>query len=91
MELLPIGSVVLLEEADKRLMIYGIMQENADDGNVYDYIGCLYPEGNIGVEYNYLFNHIDIAKVDFIGFADAEFQVFRKELSDSLEEEETFK
>ena len=87
MELLPIGSVVLLEEAEKRLMIYGVLQENEEDGKTYDYIGCLYPEGNIGVEYNYLFNHQDIAKVDFIGFADAEFQMFRKELSDSLQEE----
>ncbi|MFB3169768.1 DUF4176 domain-containing protein [Neobacillus sp. 179-C4.2 HS] len=31
MELLPIGSVVLLQGADKRLMIYGVKQINEED------------------------------------------------------------
>jgi len=85
MDLLPIGSVILLKGADKRLMIYGIKQFNEDDGNEYDYIGCLYPEGNIGVEYNYLFNHEDVERVDFIGFMDSEFQMFRDSLQKELE------
>ena len=84
--LLPIGSVVLLKEAEKRLMIYGIKQINEADGKVYDYIACLYPEGNIGEEYNYLFNHDDIEKVDFIGYVDAEFQLFRETLAKELAE-----
>jgi hypothetical protein len=87
MELLPIGSVVLLKEGEKRLMIYGIKQVYGEDNQIYDYIGCLYPEGNIGEEYNYLFNHEDIERVDFVGFVDAEFQLFRQQLAKELEKE----
>jgi len=74
-ELLPVGSVVLLKNGEKRLMIDGIKQINADDdgGNKeYDYIGVLYPEGRIGGEFQYLFNHEDIAQVFFRGFEDEE-------------------
>ena len=46
-ELLPIGSVVLLNEGTKKLMIYGVMQSDTEN-NQYDYVGVLYPEGNIG-------------------------------------------
>lgn len=93
MNLLPIGSVVLLKEADKRLMIYGIKQVNGEDGKIYDYIGCLYPEGSIDAEYTFLFQHEDIEKVDFVGYMDSEFQIFREALKQELEkqEEETFK
>jgi hypothetical protein len=87
--LLPAGSVVLLEEAEKRLMIYGIMQNNPDDGKQYDYIACLYPEGFIGREHNYLFNHEDIAKIEFVGFIDSEQQLFRSRLYEWLEEQNT--
>lgn len=88
MNLLPIGSVVLLKEADKRLMIYGVKQVNNEDGTIYDYIGCLYPEGNIDAEYNFLFQHKDIEKVEFVGYMDAEFQVFRQALKKQLETEQ---
>ncbi len=94
MNLLPIGSVVLLKEADKRLMIYGIKQMSGEEGKVYDYIGCLYPEGSIDAEYTFLFQHDDIEKVDFVGYMDTEYQVFREALKKELaaqEEEETFK
>jgi hypothetical protein len=84
----PIGSVVLLEGGDKRLMIYGIMQINPQDNRQYDYIGCLYPEGFIGSEHNYLFNNDDIKKVDFVGYIDAEQQAFRVRLDEAFGEPE---
>lgn len=86
MNLLPIGSVVLLKEAEKRLMIYGIKQFNNEDGQMYDYIACLYPEGNIGEKYNYLFNHESIEKIDFLGYVDAEFQTFRTALTQQIDD-----
>ena len=76
-KLLPICSVILLEDANKRMMIIGIMQQSQENGTLFDYLACLYPEGFIDSEHLYMFNHEDIASVDFIGFADAEFQVFR--------------
>ncbi len=68
-ELLPIGSVVMLKHAEKPLMIYGIKQLDTENPDVeYDYIGVLYPEGNIGSNFQYLFNHQDISKVLFTGY-----------------------
>jgi len=82
--LLPIGSVVLLNDAEKRLMVNGWYPE-AQDVKTYEYMGCFYPEGFIDVEHIFLFNHEDIDKVDYVGFADAEFQMFAKRVSDELE------
>ena len=71
-ELLPIGSVVLLKNATKRLMIFGVGQTDKTDDVDYDYIGVMYPEGNMGDGTQYLFNHSDIDRVDFRGLDDAE-------------------
>lgn len=76
---LPIGSVVQLQGGTKRVMIYGRNQQQIDTDQVWDYIACLYPEGNISEEYMYLFNHEQIEKVYFIGFQDTEEFEFRKE------------
>ena len=56
-ELLPIGSVVLLKEGKKKLMTFGVKQTDANTKKEYDYIGVLYPEGNIGDGGQFLFNH----------------------------------
>ena len=50
---LPIGSVVKLKNGQKRLMITGFLQmEQGEDGkkNIWDYSGCLYPEGMLTSE-----------------------------------------
>jgi hypothetical protein len=72
---LPLGSIVLLEGGEKRIMIYGRRQKAESDGVIWDYVACLYPEGNVSDEYTYLFNHEQIERVFFIGFQeDEEFQ-----------------
>lgn len=72
-DLLPIGSIVLLKDGEKRLMVCGIKQTNAGgDGQEYDYLGVLYPEGHIGEQFQYLFNHADIDNVVFRGYEDKE-------------------
>ena len=43
----PLGSVVLLKNGTKRVMIYGRKQILASTGELFDYVACLYPEGNI--------------------------------------------
>ncbi|HWQ79791.1 MAG TPA: DUF4176 domain-containing protein [Anaerovoracaceae bacterium] len=82
-ELLPIGSVVRMLGGEKRLMIFGVKQSDESQGTSeeYDYIGVMYPEGNIGSEYQFLFNHEDIVEVFFRGFEDEERQNFLKQLS----------
>lgn len=58
-KLLPIGSIVLLQGGKKRLMIYGIKQTDITTGTEYDYIGVCYPEGNLGEDGHFFFNHSD--------------------------------
>ena len=45
-------------------------------GKVYDFIGCLYPEGFLNAESFFMFDMADIAKVDFVGFVDTESQIY---------------
>lgn len=87
-KLLPIGSVVLVKDCEKRLMIYGIKQKNKEDNEVYDYVACGYPEGNISAEYNYVFNHESIEKIEFIGFINSELQEFRAVLNENVFQED---
>ena len=61
--LLPVGSVVLLQQGKHRVMIIGYCQKLiSQPEQVYDYVGCLFPEGYINAEQNYLFNREQIAK-----------------------------
>ena len=88
--LLPIGSVVALKNGKKRLMIFGIVQDLEDDeegkNGAYDYVGVPYPEGNMGQEFQYMFNHSDIDLVFFRGFEDIERQEFIERLSNYFKE-----
>ena len=88
LNLLPIGSVVLLNNGEKRLMIIGVIQTDPADNKQYDYLACLYPEGFAGPEHNYLFNHDDIQRVDAEGLADEEHQTFRAQLAELLRDQE---
>ena len=83
--LLPIGSVVLLEGAEKRLMICGRLQTDVSTGKTYDYSGCLYPEGVLDSKEFYMFNNENIKKLFFIGFQDGEEIVFKKFLEEQRE------
>ena len=69
---LPIGSVVLLKNGTKRVMIYGRKQIHIETGKEWDYLACLYPKGNINEEFMYLFNHDQIDKVYYLGYRDDE-------------------
>lgn len=76
-DLMPIGSVVLLKGGEKRLMICGRVVANASENAIYDYVGCLYPEGVVNSDNLYFFNHDAIAEIYFIGFQDREEMEFR--------------
>ena len=75
-DLLPVGSVVLLRDATKKLMIIGILQVKPGEDKIYDYLGVLYPEGYIGEENNFLFSHEDINDVIFKGYENSEREAF---------------
>ena len=78
---LPNGTVVLLKGGEKKIMIYGRRQKRVNDEHEYEYIACLYPEGNINEDYMYLFNHEDIERVVFRGYSDAEEEAFIETLN----------
>ena len=42
---LPIGTVVMLVGGSKKVMITGYRSKNADADKVFDYNGCVFPEG----------------------------------------------
>ena len=78
---LPIGTVVMLEGGKKRVMITGFLTSSNNDKNiVYDYSGCLYPEGILSSEQTLVFNHDKIKEVHFIGFMDNEEKKFKEKL-----------
>ena len=84
---LPLGSVVLLNGGEKTVMIYGRRQISVADGELYDYVSCLFPEGNIGDAYTYLFNHDQIREVLFRGFENEDEALFLKEILSADESE----
>lgn len=85
-ELLPIGSVVLLKNAQKRLMVFGVGQTNETDNIDYDYIGVMYPEGNMGDGSQFLFNHSDIDQIVFRGYEDEEREKFVNAIQEMYDE-----
>lgn len=85
--LLPNGSVVLLNDGKKRIMIYGRVQKSNDSGKLFDYAGCFYPEGIMNTSEVMLFNHEDIKTLFFIGFQDPEEFAFRQVLNEFYEKE----
>ncbi len=90
---LPIGTVVLLKEGTKEVMItsYCIIP-NGDiydksgkiegANQMYDYGACLYPEGEFNSKQVIAFNHDQIQRICFKGY-ETEMQ---KELSEKVKE-----
>jgi len=82
---LPIGSIVLLKGASKRLMITGFCVTPTNENNkMYDYSGCLYPEGIISNEQTALFNHDQIEQIFALGYSDEEETKFKTKLNELL-------
>ena len=78
---LPVGSIVLLTGGTKRLMITGYcMQTQEKPGVIYDYSGCIFPEGVIRSDITSVFNHDQIVRIDFTGFSDDESKKFLEKL-----------
>lgn len=61
----PIGIVVILQEGKWPLMIYGrkAKPNRKTEQPLYDYLGCLYPQGDLGKKHRFYFQHEDIDRV----------------------------
>lgn len=82
--LLPVGTVVLLKNSTKRVMIMGVCQKEAAVEKIWDYCGCLYPEGYIGADKVFLFNGSQIERIYAIGYQDSEQMEFKKKADEAL-------
>lgn len=80
--LLPIGTVVLLKDSKKRVMIIGVVQKQIKDGEdiIWDYSACFYPEGYMGPDKTFLFNSDQIDKVFAVGYQDLEQFAFKEKI-----------
>lgn len=82
---LPIGTVVMLKNGKKRAMITGFCSISGDDKTkVFDYSGCLYPEGFISSNQTLLFNHEQIEKIYYLGLIDEEEKQFKQKLNEMI-------
>lgn len=85
---LPIGSVVILKGATKRLMISGFCAlDNSNKDKIWDYSGCMYPEGFLNSNQICLFDHDQIEKIYHIGLSnDNEEKEFKANLNIFMDE-----
>ena len=84
---LPIGTVVLLENATKKIMITGYASVSPElEGVVYDYSGCPYPEGFMSYNQVCVFNASQIEVVISNGYSNDEQKEFAKNLEAALQE-----
>ena len=85
-EFLPVGSVVMLNGGEKRVMICGRIQAQAGTDVIYDYSACYYPEGIIDPKSMFFFNRDAIETVYFRGYEDQEELDYRHNVLDQLGE-----
>ena len=81
---LPIRTVVLLKGAEKRVMITGFCAaelKESEEAKIWDYSGCIYPEGFLNSEQICLFDHSQIVRIDHMGLIDDEEKTFKTELN----------
>lgn len=86
-EYLPIGSIVLLKGAIKKIMIIGILQSSrGNDKKIkqYDYIGVMFPHGFLNTQTMFMFNHDQINDIVFRGYENPERKEFLEKLEDNI-------
>ena len=80
-DFLPVGSVVLLKEATRPIVIIGYSVVEQGSKKLWDYLGCAYPVGVIGTDKNLLFQREQIEKVISVGYEDDECKEFLSSLN----------
>jgi len=82
---LPIGTVAMLRGGTKRVMITGFCSVNAEDPEkIWDYSGCMYPEGFLSSEQTCLFDHDQIIEIFHLGLIDEEENQFKENIKKFL-------
>ena len=64
-------------------MITGFAAKGKETGDkMFDYMGCLYPEGVISSDKNLLFDHEQIGQIYYLGYVDEEWKVLEPKIKD---------
>ena len=83
--LLPIGSVVLLENSERKVMIIGICQKQLDAQDAYwEYAAVPYPQGYLDEDNLFLFNGSQIKTVFATGYQDMQQFAFSTQVQQAL-------
>lgn len=70
---LPIGSIVLLKNASKKIMVTGYFTvDPKNPQKVWEYCGYPFPEGVISMDILFMFDHSQIRELCHIGYEDDE-------------------
>lgn len=88
-EMLSIGTIVKLKDAKKLAMIVGFSMVDSTDENkvkIYDYLGCVYPQGIFNGDFNIYFNSGDIEEVVFKGYSNEDDKKFKTAHKKMMEE-----
>ncbi|MBQ9644271.1 MAG: DUF4176 domain-containing protein [Lachnospiraceae bacterium] len=89
--LLPIGSVVKVQDFDPLLLVIGSNVSDPVSGRVYDYCACIYPAGYISEDQIVSFDHAAIEEIYAVGYLDEESRTFQhdaQELNQYLRDSE---
>lgn len=88
-KLLPLGSLVYLKEGTVKMLIIGrsnlLSKSSEEKPTLFDYSSVMYPIGYRGEEKIFFFNHEDIDKIEFEGFADSENEQYLRNMKDFQE------
>lgn len=78
--LLPIGTVVQLEGGSKKVMITGYYSKAEGESKIYQYNGCIFPEGFMENVFC-LFDQHQISEVFYKGLENDEYENYVKDIS----------
>ena len=81
---LPLGSIVMLKGGKHKLSIMGFCLVIPEKKRQYDYVGVFYPEGYVGVDNLFVFDHDDIDEVFSIGYTDHTDKEFKEKLTTAI-------
>lgn len=87
--ILPIGSVVIIRQSDRRLMVIGRDQQDKKTNETFDYIACYFPEGVQESSRVLHFNKEDILLVFALGYLNEDELRLRKQLEKKGKEAES--
>ncbi|MDR1018293.1 MAG: DUF4176 domain-containing protein [Lachnospiraceae bacterium] len=89
--LLPVGSVIYLQDGNVKLVIIGVCQvteqESGERPAYFDYVASEYP-GGLNPESVYYFNEENIDKVIYEGYKTDEHENYVKDVEEWMEENE---